>query len=225
MKKILLTVVSIWFLFLNSTAQTAKWFVGFPTGYVIGGPAASLKSLMSDQSYDQSAAFIFNEDYPRKSYIPPLMVMAGKQISKYGSLYILVGQSDASTVKGYNGIASFDVYFNILQATMGYQFTFPNSHFKLGVGPSLFAFHYNLANYIPTVSSSETKPGISLMARVPFGKEAKLFGVELFFSMNIAQSVQVNNFHENINYGDFYLTGGNLSMVSAMLGLNFVFRK
>ena len=59
---------------------------------------------------------------------------------------------------------------------------------------------------------------------MPFGKEKKLFGVELFFAMNVAESVQVSGFSENINYEEFELSGGKLSMVNAMLGLNFVFR-
>jgi hypothetical protein len=63
------------------------------------------------------------------------------------------------------------------------------------------------------------------MARMPFGKEKKLFGVELFFAMNVAGSVQLNDIHETYLNGEADLAGGKLSMVSAMLGLNFVFRK
>jgi len=226
MKKTFLIIASVLSISAVLNAQTAKWFVGFPTGYVFGGPATSLKSMMNDQGYNQTANSWFGSvNYPQQSFNPPLLVMAGKQISAYGSLYVLLGQSDESTVEGYNGVAGLDVHYNILQGTLGYQFTFPRTHFKLGIGPSLFIFHYNLANYIPTTSTSETKPGISLMARLPFGKEAKLFGVELFFAMNVAQSVQINDLHENINYEDYEFTGGKLSMVSAMLGLNFVFRK
>jgi hypothetical protein len=209
-------------------AQTAKWFVGFPTGYVMGGPASSLKSLMADQGYDQSASdLIGHVNYPLKTYIPPLLVIAGKQISTYGSLYVLLGQSYASTVEGYNGIASIDVHYNILQGTLGYQFTFPQTHFKIGIGPSLFIFHYDLVNYVPAPPSaaSQYSPGLSLMARMPFGKEKKLFGVELFFAMNVAESVHINDISENINYEEFEFSGGKLSMVNAMLGLNFVFRK
>ncbi len=128
MKKIIL----IWGCMISASvtlpAQTAKWFVGFPTGYVMGGPASSLKSSMTDQGYNQSANSLFGQvSYPQKSYIPPLLVIAGKQISPYGSLYVLLGRSDASTVKGYNGVASIDVHYNILQGTLGYQITFPQT--------------------------------------------------------------------------------------------------
>ena len=227
MKKIILICVCVLSASISLHAQTAKWFVGFPTGYVFGGPAASLKNMMTDQGYNQSTSFIFSVDYPIKTYFPPLMIMAGKQISKYGSLYILAGQPNSTTVEGYNGIASVSIKYNILQATFGYQFTFSQSRFKLGIGPSLFVFHYNLDNYVPAPPStpSQYSPGLSLMARLPFGKEKKLFGVELFFAMNVAKSVHINDISENINYEEFYFTGGKLSMVSAMLGLNFVFRK
>ncbi len=226
MKKIIL----IWSCIISTSvtlhAQTAKWFVGFPTGYVFGGPAASVKSLMTDQGYNQTSEGLFGPtNFPTKSYIPPLMVMAGKQISSYGSMYILAGQSDASTVEGYDGYNTISVHFNITQVTLGYQFTFSQSHFKLGIGPSLFVVHHEVANYIPAIESTETKPGVSLMARIPFGKEKKLFGVELFFAMNVAESVQLNDIHETFLNDEIDMTGGKLSMVSAMLGLNFVFRE
>ena len=226
MKKIILIWGCIICMSITLQAQTAKWFVGFPTGYVMGGPAASIKSLMNDQGYNQTGNSLFGPmNFPTKSYNPPLMIMAGKQISPYGSLYILVGQSDASTVTGYNGYYTISEQFNILQTTLGYQFTFPQSHFKLGIGPSFFIFHHEVANYLPVTQSTETKPGVSLMARLPFGKENKLFGIELFFAMNIAGSVQLNDVHENFFNDELDFTGGKLSMVSAMLGLNFVFKK
>jgi hypothetical protein len=226
MKKIIFIWGCIIYTSVTLHAQTANWFVGFPTGYVIGGPAASLKSLMNDQGYDQTSNGLFGQvNFPNKSYIPPVMVIAGKQISKYGSLYILAGNSDASTVEGYDGHYSISVHFNIIQATLGYQFTFPESHFKLGIGPSLFVFHNELTNYIPATESTETRPGVSLMARIPFGSEKKLFGVELFFAMNVAGNVQLNDIHETYFNEEIDMTGGKLSMVSAMLGLNFVFRK
>ncbi len=225
MKKIILFSVCLMSATIAIHAQTANWFVGFPTGYVMGGPAASLKSMMEDQGYNQPATFIFSVDYPTKTYVPPLMIMAGKQISNYGSLYILAGSSNASTVEGYNSYNAISVSFNVIQATLGYQFTFPQSHFKLGIGPSLFIVHHELANYIPASETTETKPGVSLMARIPFGKEKKLFGVELFFAMNVAGSVQLNDIHETYINAEADLTGGKLSMVSAMIGLNFVFRK
>ncbi len=225
MKKIILIWSCIIYASVKLQAQTAKWFVGFPTGYVIGGPAASLKSLMTDQGFNQPATLLFAINYPTKTYIPPLMVIAGKQLSSYGSLYILAGNSNASTVEGYDGYNSISVHFNIVQATLGYQFTFPQSHFKLGIGPSLFVVHHEIANYVPATISTETKPGVSLMARMPFGKEKKLFGVELFFAMNVAGSVQLNDIHETFINEEVDMAGGKLSMVSAMLGLNFVFRK
>ena len=224
MKKIILFSVCLMFATIAIHAQTANWFVGVPTGYVMGGPAASLKSMMEDQGYDHTATFIVTVDYPVKSYIPPLMVMAGKKISEYGSLYILAGNYDATTVEGYDGYNTISVRFNIVQATLGYQFTFARSHFKLGVGPSLFIVHHELANYVPAPETTETKPGVSIMARIPFGKEKKLFGVELFFATNIAGNIQLNDINESHNTVPD-LTGGKLSMVSAMLGLNFVFRK
>ncbi len=229
MKKIILICVCVMSASISLHAQTAKWFVGFPTGYVMGGPAASLKNMMSDQGYNQLGnTLIFGQvDYPVKSYVPPLMVMAGKQISEYGSLYLLFGQSNASTVEGYNGVAEIYVHFSILQGTLGYQFTFPNTHFKLGIGPSVFIFRHDLVDYVPAASSTTKKysPGLSLMTRVPFGKETKLFGIELFFAMNIAESVHIDDFSVNVNGGEDDFTGGKLSMVSAMIGLNFVFRK
>jgi hypothetical protein len=228
MKKIFLSILCSLFCCAVLNAQTAKWFAGIATGYPIGGPSSSLKSDMKDQGFDQMGSFdiLGSGDYPVAVYIPPLLIMAGRQISEFGSLYMIAGQAASAKVEGYNGNDLVNVHFSVLQTTLGYQFTLRNSHTKLGIGPSLFIFKYYPDNYgqppVPTVS--ETRPGGSFMMRLPFGQEKKLFGVELFFEMNMAPSAHVADVHESVNGGDVVLHGGSVSMVFALLGLNFVFR-
>jgi hypothetical protein len=228
MKKLFLLPISLLSLSLVLHAQTAKWFAGFSTGYSIGGPSASLKANMENQDYNQSGVGLFGTiSFPSASYIPPLLLMAGKQISDYGSLYILFGRPISSSVEGYNGVAQIYVDYNVLQFTAGYQFTFPNTHFKAGLGPSLFEFSYFVNDYgqTPVPKVSTYRPGLSAMARVPFGKEKRLFGVELFFEMNLAANAKVADISTNVNYETYTLKGSTVSLVYAVAGLTFAFRR
>lgn len=174
-----------------------------------------------------SQQFVWSRKFSIENIYTTPAIDGRKTNITYGSLYILFGQSAATTVEGYNGLAGIDVHYSIFQGTLGYQFTFPNTHFKLGIGPSLFVFNYNLTNYFPAPPSNapQYSPGMSLMLRAPFGKEVKLFGVEFFFAMNVAKSVHINDICENVNYEENQFTGGKLSMVYGMIGLNFVLRK
>ena len=88
MKKIFLPILFSMFFCNLLKAQTAKWFAGIATGYPVGGPSASLKSDMKDQGFDQTSAFniLGSGEYPKAAYIPPLLIMAGRQISEFGSL-------------------------------------------------------------------------------------------------------------------------------------------
>ena len=66
------------------------------------------------------------------------MLMAGKQITQYVSFYLVIGQPLGGTVKGYDGYNSVNFHYHVLQFTLGYQFSFPDTRFKVGLGPSLF---------------------------------------------------------------------------------------
>jgi hypothetical protein len=55
---------------------------------------------------------------------------------------------------------------------------------------------------------------------VPFGKEKKLFGVELFFQMNLAPSAKLEEIQ---NLGKTF-EASNVSMTYAIIGIAFAFR-
>ena len=182
---------------------------------------------MKEQGFDQSAFSLFGlGNYPIASYIPPLLIMGGKKISELGSIYLITGQAASARVEGYNGTAEITIHYSVLQSTLGYQFSFRNSHIKLGIGPSLFVFRYYPDNNGESHSTvSEARAGRSFMMRVPFGEEKKLFGVELFFEMNVTAPVNVADTHLNVNYENYTLMGSSVSMVYAVLGLNLAFRR
>jgi hypothetical protein len=62
-------------------------------------------------------------------------------------------------------------------------------------------------------------PGASFTARLPLGKEKKLFGVELVFEGNMAPPIQMKSGH---NDG---FQAKNANMFSANAGLAFSLRK
>ena len=147
--------------------------------------------------------------------------MFGKRITKYGSLYLVIGQPTGGKVVGYNGVSFITFDYNVLQFTLGYQFTFPDTRFKVGLGPSLFIFKNSPeADYQTASSQSSAVPGATVTVRVPFGKEKKLFGVELFFQMNLAPSTKSGEIQ---NLGITF-PASNVGMTYAIIGITFAFR-
>ena len=227
MKRIFLLLICLLSFYLEMHAQTAKWFIGFSTGFSIGGPGPSIKNDLTDQHFTPYSEGVFTAHYfPTTYHNPCLLLMAGKQITKYGSLYLLIGRPTAGLVDAYRTPTAVVINYSVLQFTLGYQFTFPNSHFKLGLGPSIFVVNISPDSYFQTQSATpETKPGLSMMARIPLGKEKKAFGVELFFEMNMAEQATVGEITVSGTNTTYTLETSKISMVYAVLGISFAFRK
>lgn len=228
MKKLLLLPICF-FSFCLLKAQTNEtgvtrdnWFASFVTGYSIGGPKASFNNALNDQYYNlPESSFFGTINYPITGYKMPVLFMAGKKISKYGSLYVVAGQSNGGKAQGYNGTNSISFDYSVLQFTFGYQLSFPNTHFKVGLGPGLLVFKNNPSlNYQSVASQSSTVPAATINVRVPFGPEKKLFGIELFFQLNIAPSVKMN---EIVGETSVFQTT-TINMSSAIIGIAFAFR-
>lgn len=231
MKKLLLLPI-FFFSFSILKAQTNEtnvknqtrdnWFAGFITGYNIGGPKASFNSAMNEAYYNmQASSFFGTVSYPLTGYQLPILFMAGKKISKSGSLYLIAGQVYGGNAQGYNGANMIGFDYSTLQFTLGYQFSFPNTHLKLGAGPGLLVFkNHPSFNYQSQASQSNTVPAATINVRVPMGPEKKLFGIELFFQMSIAPSVKVN---EIIGETSAF-PATTVSMSSALIGISFAFR-
>jgi hypothetical protein len=226
MKKIFLLLICFFSLLIGLKAQTntetSKWFVSFSTGFCIGSPNNSINNTITDQNFNMTSNSWFGSvNYPVSTIKQPLLFMLGKRITKYGSLYLLVGQPTGGKVDGYNGVSFVTFDYNVLQFTLGYQFTFPKTRFKVGVGPSLFIFNNSpQVDYHTASSESSSIPGATVNVRVPFGQEKKLFGVELFFQMNLAPGAKLGEI-QNIGRT---LPASNVSMTHAIIGITFAFR-
>jgi hypothetical protein len=130
-------------------------------------------------------------------------------------------QRTGGKAEGYHGVSFITFDYHVLQFTLGYQFTFPKTRFKVGIGPSLFIFKNSAeADYQSSSAQSSTVPGCTINVRVPFGKEKKLFGVELFFQMNLAPSAKLEEIQ---NLGKTF-EASNVSMTYAIIGIAFAFR-
>jgi hypothetical protein len=226
MKKINLLLICFFLLSGGLKAQTEtptnKWFVTFSTGFCIGAPGVSIDDAMTNQSFDlPSQGWFGNTTYPVTSTKPTALVMLGKRITKYGSLYLVVGQPTGGQVAGYNGVSVVSFDYHVLQFTLGYQFSFPNTRFKLGVGPSLFTFkNIPEADYKHVSEESSSVAGATLTLRMPFGKEKKLCGIEFFGLLNLAPSVK---WGEIKNLGRTF-QAGSVSMSYAIIGISFALR-
>ncbi|MGZ3846953.1 MAG: hypothetical protein ACXVBH_12895 [Flavisolibacter sp.] len=231
---LLLVIINI-----NCFAQANKWFVSLSTGSTIGGPSASLKKQIIDQHFDQTSEFSFfglefSTKYPIVTKDAALLLRGGYKLNDRKGLYFVAGRSAKGSVQGFKneGNSGFwliggsygqniEIDYTTYQLTAGYLYSFPNTRFKAGFGPSLFLLSYSTTeNYFNKQSHSALVPGATGTARIPLGKEKKLFGVELVFEGNAAVPVKMK--------GDFKESGfkpGNVNMLSANIGLAFSFRR
>jgi hypothetical protein len=226
MKNISILLICFIAFSFSSNAQDStvrnNWFFSLSTGFCLGGPGSSMVSLFENQGFaEASNGWFGTSSYPTNEPKPRLLFMAGKRITRYGSIYLVLGQPVAGKVTGYNGLSSIVFDYNVFQFTLGYQFSFPNTHFKLGIGPSLFSFtNTPQADFKEQTKQSSTVAGATLTMRVPFGQEKKPFGVEFFSQFNLAPGI---NLGEIENYGTPF-KGGTVSMTYLVIGITFTLR-
>jgi len=223
---------------LNCFAQANKWFFSISAGPTIGGPSSSLKKQIVDQNFDQTSSFNFfglegTTNYPVVQKDAALLVRGGVKLNERRSIYFVVGQSAAGSVEGYKNEGYADLIligssygqsikldYNTYQLSAGYLYSFPNTRIKIGFGPSFFLSDYSITeNDNNKESHTAISPGATFTARLPLGKEKKLFGVELVFEGNAAAPIRMK--------GDMQETGfqpGTVNMCSANIGIAFCFR-
>jgi hypothetical protein len=225
---------------LNCFAQANKWFVSFSAAPTIGGPSSSIKKQFVSQGFDQTSSFNFlglegTTKYPVVMKDASLLIRGGAKLNDHRSIYFTVGQSAAGTVEGYKneGYSDFlgifggsygqtiSIDYHTYQFTAGYMYSFPNTRSKVGFGPSFFLFDYAITeNNNSKGSHTALSPGATFTARLPLGKERKLFGVELVFEGNAALPVKMKSEMEGAGFQP-----GTVNMFSANIGIAFCFRK
>jgi len=237
MKKFFLLILVV--VNINCFAQANKWFVSLSTSATIGGPSASLKRQMIDQHFDQTSEssffiFSFSTDYPIVTKDAAILLRGGLKLDDRKGLYFVAGQCAKGSVEGFKNEGYSDVWlfgssygqnikidYEAYQFTGGYQYTFVHSKSKVGFGPSLFLLHYSvLENYSNKQSYSPVTVGATCTARLPLGKEKKLFGVELVFETNVALPVKMKGEYEQTGF-----KAGSVNMCSANLGIAFSLRR
>jgi hypothetical protein len=234
-----------------ATAQPAKWFVSVATGYTMGGPAASIKNNMRRCNLDHISSFsalwgLFSgtTNYPESSRNLPLLLKAGKRLTDKRSLYLVVGISGTGSVEGFRKIAfdeSWDDFFSksvgihvhveykLYQISAGYQYSYPNTHAKIAVAPSLFLFRYQNTSASTLQRHTAVAPGVAFTSRLPLGKEKRLIGVDLLVELNLAPPVKMQALTTEYTYGDKTSTAtlqrSNVNLVHGMLGLALSLRR
>ncbi|MCU7550060.1 hypothetical protein OCK74_13130 [Chitinophagaceae bacterium LB-8] len=207
--------LSCLFLLLSfiSFSQTSKWFVTVGSGYSFGGPANGIKNQMrksgwNDMDEDMVLGFNWSTNYPRKNPGLPLMLTAGKKLKEYKSIYFTAGLADNATVKGFKKEGEayllilggsygryISVDYKIWQIAGGYQYAFPNARIKLGFGPSLLLLNSKATNADSSINKQNSLvPALVGNARLPLGREKRLFGVEFFIQTTLAPPAKVEDF-------------------------------
>jgi hypothetical protein len=195
MKPFYFFLISLFFS-LSSFCQAENFFVSASISGGFGGPTSAIRSDVSGSGYQKTVL--------GSGHAPSLILKAGMKINKFHSLYLLYGQYDQTSAAGSKIIGSINVWgvwtitnrerikvnVKTIQYGAGYQFEFPKSRWKLGVGPSLLVMNYDVRKDENTVEASrQVKPGASFSARVPIGKGKKPFGVEFIADLTLAQPV------------------------------------
>jgi hypothetical protein len=236
MKKLFSAILCV--VSLNAFSQASKWFVTVSVGGTVCGPAASIKNQMKKQGFDDTGTSNFlgwtsTTDYPDKMQDPSLLVTFGIKQNNHRTLYFTLGQLEKSEVWGLRNTGYSDflgiiggsdgptpvVKYTTYQLTAGYMYSFAKSRVKLGVGPSLFFVKYASGmSYTVGETKTTVMPGVSGSARLPLGKEKKMFGVELFVETNIAPPVKMDVDEHKAEY-QFQMKSAN--MISANFGIAF----
>jgi hypothetical protein len=234
MKKLFSAILCV--VSLNAFSQASKWFVTFAAGGTVGGPSASIKNQMKKQGFDDTGTSNFlgwtnTTHYPDKAQEPSLLVTFGIKQNEHRSLYFTIGRLEKSEVRGLRNTGYSDflgifggsdgpmpiVKYTTYQLTAGYMYSFTKSSAKLGVGPSLFFLNYASGmGYTFGETKTTIVPGVTGSARLPFGKEKKMFGMELFAEINLAPPVKLST-NEGPAKDQFHMKSAN--MVSANLGI------
>jgi hypothetical protein len=222
---------------LNAFAQSSKWFFSVAPGYAIGGPSASIRHQMVQQGFDETSSYNFfgltgTNNYPTRTWNASILVRAGVKMTERRSLYFVAGLADRSKVTGFKNEGYGDllgilgssygpmptISYSVYQLTAGYMYASARSRAKLGLGPSLFLFNYSMNN---GEKHGALVPGASFTGRFPFGKERRLFGVELVLEANLAPPVKMKT--GQTDEKSFH--PGKANMISMNLGVAFSFRK
>jgi len=243
-KSIFLLIISSNLAVLCS-AQASKWFVSLTSGPVWGGPGGSIKRQMVKQGFDDQSHFIFlgadfTSDYPKKSNGASFMIRGGKKQKENRSIYFAAGIADKGSVRGYKSKGTFSSWwlfggtdgnqitidYDVYSIGAGYQYSFPKTRSKLGLGPTAFLFNYQMqTNHQETVKKSSIIPGASFNARVPLGREKKLFGVELFANANLALPAKMKQLQTSGTSSEATFNSCRVNMIHATAGLAFSFRR
>lgn len=234
-------------LFVFSTsllhAQDSKWFFTLTPGVTVGGPTASLKKSIIKSGCDDKSSFSFlglsgSIQYPLTGKAPALLVSFGKKFSEHKSWYVTAGLAAAGNVSGLKTIGSFDYFlfsgnyghsvkidYKVWQLTAGYQYSFPRTRAKLGFGPTVSLFTYQEEG--DKQQHTQPRPAVSGMARLPLGRERKIFGMELFFEAVLAVPAKTasfsKSFEENGLKYSTTLEKGSVSLTQCLAGISFSF--
>lgn len=243
MKKLLLLLV-----LLSSAsfviAQASRWFFTFSAGPGFGGPAAGIKSNMAGCGFNDKSSwnilgFTGTNDYPYIDRGLPVLFTAGRKIKEYKSMYLTAGVSATGTVSGMKSFGFYDailfsgnygnavtIDYQVWQLTAGYQYHFPKTRAKLGFGPTALLFRYKEEE--EGTQYNKPVPGVSGMVRLPFGRERKLFGMELFAQALLAPPIKTiaytKGFEHNGQKYSTTLKESTASMCQFMAGISFSVR-
>ncbi|MFL5741849.1 MAG: hypothetical protein ACJ75B_16625 [Flavisolibacter sp.] len=237
MKKVLVTLICL--SSLSAQSQSSKWFVSLSPGFQFGGPLVSVKKQVAAQGFNGSKSVDFfgtefNSQFPQVEKGASFLVRVGKRINTYKSIYFTGGIASSGHITGFKPDGTYSNYilfggnggewmvfkYKILQFGAGYEYSFPRSHIKLGVSPSIYLLHYSIT---PNLDQYDYKtsivPGISGMVRLPLGKEKHLVGVDLIGEAGIAPPAKMSAGKESS------FQPGSANMIHATVGLALSFRK
>jgi hypothetical protein len=240
MKKLILSIFVL--AGMNAFGQASKWFVSLTPSSAFGGPFASINNQMKKQGWGEASSFNFlgltgTINYPVGEKNPGVLLRIGKRISDFKTVYMVAGISNSGYVGGFKNEGYTDllgifggsigdwatIHYKVLQFTGGYLYSFPKTRAQLGFGPSVFILNYNVTQ--TGRSGGETHasfvPGATFTARLPLGKEKRLFGIDLIVEGSLAPPAKMKVDDKSITAFD----PGKVNMIHGTAGLAFCLRQ
>lgn len=220
----LLVVVN---LSMISFGQVGTWNASVSIGYVIGGPSQAIKYKMEKEGYDANVEnWLFGgyTQYPKAYKDPAIMARVYYRKSLNTSLFLEVGQTMNTEVKGYKGGGGYGgfagIKYQVLQLAAGIQRHFNQKPSSIGIAASLNLLQYGGGAPYDDVSENKFLPGLLISGRLPMGPQKKLIGLDLVYDLNILPSVEMEPVSSN--YFLSYETG-KVNMIHGSIGLALAF--
>jgi hypothetical protein len=201
----LLTILSF-----HSFAQNKNWEISFSSQINFGGPAASLRTQMRQQGFnDKYQGVVFfgaNRDYPKKMASPNLMIRISRKTNNPLGWFAAIGLADKARIKGYKfrgytTVLFFEIAdgqspifdYSLYQLHAGAILRDKKSKVQFGLAPTVYLFEYDFAG---SGARNKILPGATANMQIPLNGRSKVFCMHLLMEGSFGAPAKFGNIRD-----------------------------